>query len=145
MEETFDYAEVPSYFIHCFNASCPQAGQCLRRLAGSHVQPRLPVVEAVSPAVWPAGDGACAYFKPVERVRVAWGVRKALDKVPHADAKRLIAWLNRQFPRMTLWRIDHYKRPLTPDEQKRVVCAFRAYGIAEEDAFDYVTYSYKWQ
>ena len=52
MEETFDYSQVPHDFVHCFNAQCPRAGECLRQLAGRHVTALHLVVQAVSPAVW---------------------------------------------------------------------------------------------
>lgn len=145
MDEILDYGEVPGFFAHCFNTACPQSGQCLRLLAGRHVQPTHQVVQAVNPAVWPQEGGSCPQFKPIVRIRLAWGLRQAIGRIPYGDAKKLVSWLNRRFSRMTLSRIYNHKRPLSPDEQADVIRAFGAYGIAEEDAFDRVTYTYDWR
>ena len=144
MDETVDYGQVPGYFVHCFNGGCRRAGECLRQLAARHVEATRPTIEVVSPAVWPADGAACAWFKPIRRVRMAWGVRDAIGRMPYREARRMIRWLNQAFPRMTLSRIVNHKRPLTPEEQQQVVRAFRERGMADEQVFDYVTDSFEW-
>ena len=144
MEESFDYNQVPTYFVHCFNARCPRAGECLRQLAARHVTAVRPTLQVVNPAVWPAEGAACPQFKPIRRVQEAWGVRDAIGRMPYREARRMIRWLNQAFPRMTLSRIVNHKRPLTPEEQQQVVRAFRERGMADEQVFAYVTDSFEW-
>ena len=140
MEETFDYSQVPSSFVHCFHARCPRAGECLRQLAARHVTPVHPVVQAVSPAVW----ADCSLFVPIRPIRVAWGVRNCIDRMPHKEAKGMNAWLNHTYSRMGHSRIVHHIKPLLPADQKRVREAFRRFGVTDEEVFDYYTYTYDW-
>ena len=144
MEETFDYSQVPSYFVHCFNAQCPRAGECLRQLAGRHVTALHPVVQAVSPAVWESEDRACAYFHPIRRVRMAWGMRQAIARLPYREGQRVVRKLNQMFTKATLNRISHHQRPLSPDEQRVIESLFAEYGVTDGNVFDRVEMGYEW-
>lgn len=145
MEETFDYGQVPSSFVHCFHAQCPRAGECLRQLAARHVTPVHPVVQAVSPAVWPAVDGAaCAWFKPVRLVQEAWGLRNALDRLPHKEAVAIKKRLSRLYTRSTLSRLMNHHRSIPPAEQATLLKLFAAAGVPADQVFDRVQSSYDW-
>ncbi|HJA83252.1 MAG TPA: hypothetical protein H9785_04705 [Candidatus Bacteroides intestinavium] len=98
MEESFDYNQVPTYFVHCFNARCPRAGECLRQLAARHVTAVRPTLKVVNPAVW----ADCLLFMPI---LVVWGVRNCIDRMPHKEAACMNAWLNRTYSRMGHSRI----------------------------------------
>lgn len=98
MEETFDYSLVPNYFIHCFNTQCPRTNECLRQLAGRHANASRPVVKTVNPAVWTD----CGLFLPIHPIRVAWGVRNCIDRMPYKTAQAMNTWMNRTYNRMGL-------------------------------------------
>lgn len=140
MEESFDYNQVPTYFVHCFNARCPRAGECLRQLAARHVTAVRPTLQVVNPAVW----ADCPLFMPIRPIRVAWGVRNCIDRMPHKEAEGMNAWLNRTYSRMGHSRIVRHIKPLMPADQKLVLEAFRRFGVTGEDVFDYCTYTYDW-
>ncbi len=144
MEDSFDYSRVPSYFIHCFNAQCPRAGECLRQLAARHVTALRPVVQAVSPAVWEAEGNPCAYFRPIRCVRIAWGVRQAIGRMPYKEGQSVVKALNRIFTKATLNRITTCQRPLSPEEQKRIEALFASYGVTDGNVFDRVEMGYEW-
>lgn len=143
MEVSFDYSQVSSYFVHCFNPACPLAGKCLRRWVAERVADSRPVVRAVSPAVWPA-DGAreCGYFMPMKAVRMAWGMRKALDVMPYKAAMGVKSFLNSSYSRTTLHRIMAGEWVLLPAEQQRIEEVFRQYGWAGDAPFDRVEWRY---
>lgn len=140
MEENFDYSLVPSHFIHCFHTSCPRAGECLRQLAARHVTAVRPTLLAVNPAVW----ADCSLFVPIRPIRVAWGVRNRIDRMPHKEAEGMNSWLNRTYSRMGHSRIVRHLKPLLPADQKLVLEAFHRFGVMDEDVFDYYTYTYDW-
>lgn len=140
MDDSFDYSQLPSSFVHCFNARCPQAGECLRQIAARHVTAVHPVAQAVSPAVW----ADCSLFVPIRRIRVAWGVRNCIDRMPHKEAEGMNAWLNRTYSRMGHSRIVRHIKPLLPTDQKLVLEAFRRFGVTDEEVFDYCTFTYDW-
>lgn len=144
MEDTLDYGQVPSYFVHCFNAACPRAGECLRQLAGRHVDASRAVVQAVSPAVWPAGGGACEWFKPMRLVRRAWGVREAIGRMPYRDGRLVVKALNQMYAKATLNRISNHLLPLDEVQQRRIETLFARYGVTGERVFDRVEMVYDW-
>lgn len=144
MEENFDYNQVPGYFIHCFNAACPRAGECLRQLAARHVSAVRPVVQAVSPAVWPEGDGTCGQFHPIRKIRLAWGVRRAIGRMPYNEGRLVVKALNRMYTKVTLNRITTHERALPPDEQRRIEALFARYGVTDGEVFDRVEMAYDW-
>ena len=144
MEETFDYSLVPSYFVHCFNTQCPRAGECLRLLAGRNVTASRPVVQAVSPAVWEAEGKPCVHFHPIRRVRIAWGVRQAIERMPYKEGQNIVKALNRMYTKATLNRITTCQRPLSPEEQTRIEALFARHGVTDGNVFDRVAMVYDW-
>lgn len=82
MKTDFDYQAVPQGFIHCFKNDCSRSDTCLRRLAARHCTADKPLITILSPAAVPADSSQCSYFLPIQKIRVAWGVRNLFDDVP---------------------------------------------------------------
>lgn len=99
MAEEFDYTPVSSQYVHCFNAACPRAGKCLRQLVASQVTTRLKVILTVNPAVWPVNEAEaqCAYFLSMKPIRLAWGMRNTLNRMPSQQDQNIIRALNRMY------------------------------------------------
>ena len=144
MEETFDYSQVPHDFVHCFNAQCPRAGECLRQFVARHVTADVPRLHMVNPLAYPQEGAVCAQFTPIKPIRLGWGLRKAVNRMPHGQAEKMTRWLNHFYPRMTLSRVMNCKRPIKPEEQRSILRAFRSLGVTGDDVFDAVTMSYDW-
>ena len=144
MEETFDYSQVPHDFVHCFNAQCQRAGECLRQFVARHVTADVPRLHVVNPLAYPQEGSVCGQFTPIKPIRLGWGLRQAINRMPHGQAEKMTRWLNRFYPRMTLSRVMNHKRPITPEEQKSILRAFRSLGVTEDNVFDAVTLSYDW-
>ena len=109
-------------------------------MAARHVTAVRPTLLAVNPAVW----ADCSLFVPIRPIRVAWGVRNRIDRMPHKEAEGMNSWLNRTYSRMGHSRIVRHLKPLLPADQKLVLEAFRRFGVMDEDVFDYCTYTYDW-
>ena len=82
MKTDFDYQAVPQGFIHCFKDDCSRSDTCLRRLAARHCTADKPLITILSPAAIAADSSQCSYFLPIQKIRVAWGVRNLFDDVP---------------------------------------------------------------
>ena len=144
MTVSFDYSQVPSYFIHCFHAQCPLAGTCLRQWVACRVPAEVVSVQALNPVRWIGQEAdTCPYFKPMNPVRVAWGMRKVLDAMPCKASKEATRWLNRYYPRMTLCRVMKQQRPIHPEEQPAIIAMFRTHGVPEEEVFDRIELRYR--
>ena len=144
MEKEFDYSQVPGHFVHCFNNACPLADKCLRQLVARCVDASCPVVQAVSPAVWPTVGGACNYFKPIHTIRLAWGFKRILSALPHEQSLSASADLRQMYTRSTLSRLLNGKRGIKPQEQAKIARIFQRYGIEPEAVFDRWTEEYEW-
>ena len=145
MEKETDYASVPHGYVHCFHASCPQADACLRRLAGRLAPASVPHVLAMNPAAYPPAGEACPWFRPVRRIRMAWGVRQAVGRMPYKEGRGVVSALNRMYSKVTLNRITNHQRPLPPAEQKQIEALFARYGLTDGQVFDRVEMVYDWE
>lgn len=83
MENDFNYELVPPHYIHCFNHECTRRKECLRHKAAEHCTSLHSVIRIVNPAAVPGNSDECAYFHPVRKIRMAWGVGHLLDNVPY--------------------------------------------------------------
>lgn len=144
MDETFDYGPIPRDFVHCFSSGCPRAGECLRQWAGRHVQPSAQVLRAVNPAMCPDEGGAFPLFLPMRTIRLAWGVRRAIERMPYKEGRAVVRGLNRMFKKATLNRISTCQRRLSPAEQRAIERLFVAHGVPEGEVFDRVERVYDW-
>lgn len=144
MEEIFDYNQVPHDFVHCFNAQCPRAEECLRQLAGRNVQPSAMILRVVNPVMCPDAEGGFPQFRPIRKVRMAWGVREAIGRMPYKEGQYVVKALNRMYTKVTLNRITTHQRPLSPEEQKRIEALFARYGVTDGNVFDRVAMVYDW-
>ena len=85
MEDNFDYGAVPYNFAHCFNDRCPKGEKCLRHLVAVHSTDLHSIISVVNPKCVPEEGNTCPFYKPVRKIRVAWGVTHLLDTVPHRE------------------------------------------------------------
>ena len=111
-----------------------------RQLTARHVTAVRPTLQVVNPAVW----ADCGLFQPVRLVQEAWGLRNALDRLPHKEAVAIKKRLNRLYTRPTLSRIMNHQRSIPPTEQAVLLKLFAAAGVPADQVFDRVQPSYDW-
>lgn len=143
-EDTFDYEAVPYHFVHCFKEQCPRAGSCLRYIVGEHCTTKNYFIHVVNPKRIPEDAEKCPYFLSMEKIRVAWGVKKLLMNVPLEKANAMKRQLLAHFGRNAYYRFYRKEVHISPADQEFVRKLFRQYGIAEEPVFDEYTETYNW-
>ena len=134
MKTDFDYQAVPQGFIHCFKNDCSRSDTCLRRLAARHCTADKPLITILSPAAVPADSSQCSYFLPIQKIRVAWGVRNLFDDVPlslAADMRHQIVSYRKE-------------RFITPEGQRYIRHIFTQNGITDALQFESYSEVYKW-
>lgn len=144
MEDNFNYGAVPYNFAHCFNDRCPKGEKCLRHLVAVHSTDLHSIISVVNPKCVPEEVNACPFYKPVRKIRVAWGVTHLLDTVPHRDAVSLKNMLLGHFGRAMYYRFYRKEKYIAPEQQEYICRLFRQKGITEEPVFDSYTEEFEW-
>lgn len=144
MNDEFNYKSVPSGFAHCLQNKCSKAGKCLRNIAAQNVTTEYPYMTIVKPVCIPADGEQCPYFRPAEKIRVAWGVTRIFDNVPHKDATELKNRIIGHFGRSRYYRFYRKEYCITPEDQALIRKLFRQKGFQEEVSFDAYSEEYKW-
>lgn len=144
MENTFNYISVPDNYVHCFNHHCLKSSDCMRHLVAKHSTSIHHVIRIINPACIPGNTETCPYFRPISEVRMAWGIKRLLDNIPHKDAKELKAQIIGHFGRTHYYRLYRKEYGLLPDEQDFIRRLFRNKGITDEPAFESYTDEYVW-
>lgn len=144
MNTEFDYSLVPSGYAHCFNASCPRGGECLRHLVALHAPKEKELVTCLNPAAYPKNAVQCPYYRSPAKVRLAWGTSVLCNQVPYGIGRGLMSSVRHSFSKATYYRILHHERPLSVEEQQMITNLFRRSGVETEPTYDYYTENYDW-
>lgn len=144
MEQKTNTLSVPYSYARCYNEQCRQAENCLRRMAALYDTADYPFITILNPVRFPKTDGNCSYFQKAEKVRMAWGVKGLLDKIPYEDAVSIKQQLIGHFGKTKYYRFYREERYLTPKEQAYIRQVFRNKGITEEPPFTRYTDEYMW-
>lgn len=144
MENNFNYDSAPGSYAHCFNHQCVRSNKCMRHLVALHCDSRRSTICTVNSAWIPEDTSNCTLFKPIRKIRLAWGIRDLLKNTPYQDAKTLKAQMLNYFGRTHYYRLFRKEHGLTPEQQNFVRQLFRNKGIKEEPAFESYTEDYQW-
>lgn len=128
-------ATLPESWIYCFLSQCPKAGQCVRFQSGEVVNNERKHGRAVFPTALD-GDG-CQFFKPIRKLRMAWGFAGLFGRVRHEDYKQLRqAVYEIVGGRRNFYRYDKGEKMLAPEQQRAVLALFDRYGYKDSMSFD---------
>lgn len=136
--------EVPYGFARCLNERCPQAAECLRRVAALNGKDRYPVISIVNPLCYPAEGESCPQFLKARKTRVAWGVKKLFESLPYNEAVSLRRQLVAHFGKSKYYRFYREERGLSPQDQAFIRQLLQRKGIKAEPVFDRYTDEYAW-
>lgn len=145
MENNFNYESVPFIFALCFNQRCVISNNCLHHLAAEHCTPAYPVIHTVNPLRVPEDTETCPYFHSTQKVRMAWGIKHLLDKMPYKEAKLIKSQMLRCFGKPLYYRYYRKEYGLSSEKQEFIRRIFRTTGITEEPVFEYYTEEYVWE
>jgi len=143
MEKNFNYKDIPKVYTHCFNAECKRSAECLRFLVANHADRETPHFSVMNPA-YVAGQEECAYFHEARKARLALGITRLFDNLPHAKAKKIKSVMYSHFGRSRYYRILNKHRLIKPEEQEYIRKVFLMEGVDEEVEFDSYVEQYEW-
>lgn len=135
----------PQSFPLCNRENCPQAAQCLRRMAWDGIEDtECPTLFIVNPLLT-ATDGHCPSFHQAQPVKTARGFRNALAKMPHGGVGKVAGALSKVYGLRAYYKMRCGEHPLTPHEQEQVADALKRFGAQEPIIFDNYYDDYVWQ
>lgn len=143
MEEEFSSLSVPYQFARCY-AQCTQSDKCLRCQAALRDATNYPNVTIINPNCIPADGVGCPFFKSAVKVRVAWGVKRLIDKIPYQDAVSIRDQLVGHFGKSRFYRFYREEIGIMPKDQAYIRQVLRKKGHTEEPDFGRYTDEYIW-
>ena len=143
MKTNFDYKEVPKGYLHCQNAQCPRAEECLRFLVTRYIDSKTEYFLIINPA-YIAEQKECPFFKPDSLTRFALGMTHLFDNLPHAKATKIRGTIRGYFGRTCFYRVGRKERLIKPEEQDFIRQTFINEGITEPPEFDKYIEQYAW-
>lgn len=144
MEKQPQLLTAPNNYARCLNTACPQAENCLRRIASLQDTDEKTYLKVVNPLRYPEEGENCPLFRSAEKIHAAWGVTHLLDNVPYKEAALVRALVINYFGKSRYYRCFRKEQFITPEQQSAIRHIFRQRGIADEPQFDYYTLEYNW-
>ncbi len=140
------YDNAPGNFSLCFKAGCASAGRCLRWLAGRDLGTGTRFVSVANPLLADGrGEGACPFFRRAEKVRVAYGFKRAMGQVPSGRVAGARAAVFPMISRRYYYYLLNGDRPLWPEDQEQVASVLQGYGVPAPVEFDRYEWQYRWE
>lgn len=136
MENNFDYQSVPYEYAHCFNSQCTRSSQCLRHLVAANSTSQYPTLLVVNPHCIPADTNDCPHFRPIRKIRIAWGTKHLLDNVPHKYADLIRTQLVAHFGKTAYYRFFRQEQGLPPKAQSYISQVFKQNGIEASPQYE---------
>lgn len=142
MKDEHDRMTVPEHFARCFNSECPQAANCLRRIAAQHDTNNTRYITILNPERYPADGNQCESFKNATKVHVAWGLKRLLDRIPYEDAVSIRMQLVGHYGKNDYYRFYRGEKGLMPKDQNLIKQIFRNKCIKDEPNYQRYTDEY---
>ncbi len=139
-----DYDKVPHQYARCFQADCPKAATCLRRLVAEAMPESEERCMIVSPKYLASVKGECPYYRSSEKIRYAKGFIGIMNTLPYKEHCMAVSCLKSMFHGRNYYRVRKGERLLSPGEQKKVLDLLKKLGAKEHLEFDAYVEDFAW-
>ena len=146
METNYNFCDhAPGNFSFCFKSECAMAGECLRALVARDINTERKCISVINPLLAnPVGGSSCAYFRKAERVRVAYGFRKALAKIESGKVGGVRTAMLGLVCQRNYYYLLSGEKPIFPAMQRKIENILCRYGLSAPIAFDRYEWHYEW-
>lgn len=139
------YKNAPGGYHLCLQNDCATAGECLRALAVRDLPEEVYSLTIVNPKlVNPEGGKACPHFRSSQMIRLAYGFKNAMGRVPHGKVGSVRSAICSYMCLRTYYYYQRGQKPLSPKMQKTIISIFKRYGLTEPIEFDRYEWAYDW-
>ena len=136
--------EIPYQYTLCQNSSCPQASECIRACAYSELTAETKSVYVLNPQCYPEQGRNCNYFRSIQKVTVAWGIKNFYQNMLYPTAKKIKWELMCYFGKSRYYRFYREELPIKPKEQKAIKQIFLENGVTTEPPYTRFTQEFDW-
>ncbi len=146
MEDTFNYFKnAPGDFSLCLKSGCATVNECLRGLAGRDLDRERLNLSVVNPLLADEKGGeACPFFRKEEKVRIAYGFKRAKAKVEAGQVRNLRSAICRWVCQRDYYYLLKGEKPISPEMQKKITAVLARCGAPEPIEFDRYEWKYLW-
>lgn len=116
---------MPTHYMICLNTSCPRAETCLRQMCSNQYPAERVSIHALNPQLYPKEGGECSYYRPMKKIRLAWGIKDLLREIPYDKARSVKREMLAHFGHTKYYRFFREELPLTPSDQSAIQKIFR--------------------
>ena len=129
------YTSLPPHYAVCEHSDCPQAKNCLHRLAYPELAKKEDYLYLINPDRC-TKDGKCRFYRDNKPVIYARGFTNFQKRMYPNQYQKFMSIMIGIFGRNPYFERRRGETLLSPDEQKTVLDALRKAGITEEFKFD---------
>ncbi|WP_298073458.1 DUF6078 family protein [uncultured Bacteroides sp.] len=146
MDNDFNFCDnAPEYFGFCLKTDCASAGECLRAFAARDLTPVRSTFTLVNPLLADtAGARSCRFFRKAEKVRMAYGFRRAFALIPAGNVKVVRSEVCELVCRRNYYYLLRGQKPLSPAMQKKIAAILKRHGLTVPMEFDRYEWQYVW-
>ncbi len=139
------YDQAPTNYSLCFKTDCATAGECLRSLAARDLTTDRFNLSIVNPLLANgAGGTACQFFRKAEKVRVAYGFKRAMAQIPAGKVRNVRFAVCGWVCQRNYYYLLRGEKPIFPDMQKKIASILTHNGLPAPVEFDRYEWQYEW-
>ena len=146
MENDYNFFDnAPANFGLCLKSECASAGECLRGLAGRDLGKERVNLTIINPLLADtAGESACKFFRKAEKVRVAYGFKRAMAQIPAGKVRSVRSAICGLVCQRNYYYLLRGEKPMFPDMQAKIASILTRNGLPGSVEFDRYDWLYEW-
>lgn len=139
------YDNAPVSFPLCLKTECASAGECLRGLAARDLKKDRANLSVINPLLVDIqGKTACKFFKKAQKVRVAYGFKRAMMQIPAGHVRNVRSAICGLVCQRNYYYLLQGEKPMFPDMQKKIAAILLQNGLPVPVEFDHYEWHYEW-
>ncbi len=130
------YDMLPQSWAFCFINGCKNEAECIRHISSCVIPSEATVGRAIYPTA--VNTDPCPHFKPIRKIRAAWGFDTLFSEVKMKDSTPLRGAIKKYLGgHGTYYRYHNGERLLTPEQQQAILNLFKNRGYTTGLEFDH--------
>lgn len=138
------FRQKADHYLICFNDLCPRREQCLRWLAGCHIDPQLVSTVSVNLRNRQVSGEQCNLFRPKMKVAMKRGLTLFYVNMTGSQERMIRRQLIDIFNRKVYYQLRNGRRLINPEQQQVIEQVCRSHGWNGPFQYDGEELEYNW-